>query len=64
VITDKLRSYFKPIRSLEPDSNHRAHKGLNNTIEGLHQPTQSEKNTGTFQIVPARATIYIRAQSN
>jgi putative transposase len=64
VITDKLRSYFKPIRSLEPDSDHRAHKGLNNTIEGLHQPTRSEKNTGTFQIVPARATIYIRARSN
>ena len=29
-ITDKLRSYIKPIRHLAPDAEHRAHKGLNN----------------------------------
>ncbi len=33
VITDKLRSYFKPIKTLVPDADHRAHKGLNNAIE-------------------------------
>jgi putative transposase len=52
VITDKLWSYFKPIRSLEPDSDHRAHKGLNNTIEGSHQPTRSEKIQGRFKSSP------------
>ena len=34
VVTDKLRSYFKPIRELAPNADHRAHKGLNNRIEG------------------------------
>ncbi len=40
VITDKLRSYIKPIRGLAPDADHRAHKGLNNRIEGSHRPTR------------------------
>ena len=39
VITDKLRSYIKPIKTLAPDANHRAHKGLNNAIEVSHRPT-------------------------
>ncbi|MCM5689042.1 DDE-type integrase/transposase/recombinase, partial [Sinorhizobium meliloti] len=29
VVTDKLRSYIKPIKDLAPDADHRAHKGLN-----------------------------------
>src|SRR5680860_1910829 len=33
VITDKLRSYTKPIARLAPGADHRAHKGLNNRIE-------------------------------
>lgn len=37
---NKLRSYFKPIRTLAPDADHRAHKGLNNRIEGSHRPTR------------------------
>lgn len=28
VVTDKLRSYTKPIQNLAPDADHRAHKGL------------------------------------
>ena len=36
VITDKLRSYIKPIKTLAPDADHRAHKGLNNAI-GFYQ---------------------------
>jgi len=40
VITDKLRSYVKPIRDEAPDADHRAHKGLNNRIEGAHLPTR------------------------
>jgi putative transposase len=50
VITDKLRSYFKPIKTLAPDADHRAHKGLNNAIEGSHRPTRKrEKIFGRFK---------------
>ncbi|GLT11976.1 hypothetical protein GCM10007928_42090 [Sulfitobacter porphyrae] len=50
VITDKLRSYFRPIRDLAPGADHRAHKGLNNRIEGSHRPTRKrEKLMGRFK---------------
>lgn len=50
VITDKLRSYFKPIQDLAPTADHRAHKGLNNRIEGSHRPTRKrEKLMGRFK---------------
>ena len=50
VVTDKLRSYFKPIRKLAPNADHRAHKGLNNRIEGSHRPTRRrEKVMGRFK---------------
>ena len=39
-ITGKLRSYIQPIRELAPNTVRRAHKGLNNLIEGLHRPTR------------------------
>jgi putative transposase len=39
VITDKLRSYIRPICNLAANADHRAHKGLNNRIEGSHRPT-------------------------
>ena len=47
---DKLRSYNKPIKTLAPNADHRAHKGLNNTIEGSHRPTRKrEKIVGRFK---------------
>lgn len=50
VITDKLRSYTKPIKTLAPNADHRAHKGLNNAIEGSHRPTRKrEKIVGRFK---------------
>ncbi|MEP3301013.1 MAG: IS6 family transposase, partial [Roseibium sp.] len=50
VITDKLRSYIQPIKTLAPDADHRAHKGLNNAIEGSHRPTRKrEKILGRFK---------------
>jgi len=50
VITDKLRSYTKPIKPLTPDADHRTHKGLNNAIEGSHRPTRKrEKIVGRFK---------------
>lgn len=50
VITDKLRSYTKPIRAIAPGADHRAHKGLNNRIEGSHRPTRKrEKVMGRFK---------------
>lgn len=48
--TDKLRSYIKPIKALSPGADHRAHKGLNNRIEGSHRPTRKrEKIMGRFK---------------
>ena len=50
VITDKLGSYIKPIKTLAPDAEHRAHKGLNNAIEVSHRPTRKrEKIFGGFK---------------
>lgn len=50
VVTDKLRSYTKPIRELAPNADHRAHKGLNNPIENSHRLTRKrEKIMGRFK---------------
>ena len=50
VITDKLKSYIKPIKTVAPNADHRAHKGLNNRIEGSHRPTRKrEKIMGKFK---------------
>jgi len=50
VITDKLRSYTRPIMVLAPDADHRAHKDLNNAIEVSHRPTRKrEKIMGGFK---------------
>ncbi|SEA99018.1 putative transposase [Rubrimonas cliftonensis] len=61
VVTDKLRSYIKPIRDLTPDADHRAHKGLNNRIEGSHRPTRKrEKIIGRFKS-PRQAQRFLAA---
>lgn len=50
IITDKLRSYGAALRKLALDADHRAHKGLNNRIEGSHRPTRKrEKIQGRFK---------------
>lgn len=62
IITDKLRSYIKLIRQLVPDADHRAHKGLNNRIEGSHRPTRKrEKLIGRFKS-PGQAQRFLSAQ--
>ena len=61
VITDKLRSYVRPIRNLAPNADHRAHKGLNNRIEGSHWPTRKrEKLMGRFKS-PGQAQRFLAA---
>ena len=40
MVTDKLRSYLTPIKTLCPETDHRRHKGLNNRVENAHQPTR------------------------
>ncbi|MCA1288614.1 IS6 family transposase [Salipiger bermudensis] len=61
VITDKLRSYFRPIRDLASGADHRAHKGLNNRIEGSHRPTRRrEKIMGRFKS-PRQAQRFLTA---
>lgn len=61
VITDKLRSYIRPVQSMAPDADHRAHKGLNNRIEGSHRPTRKrEKLMGRFKS-PGQAQRFLAA---
>jgi putative transposase len=61
VVTDKLGSYTKPIRNLAPQADHRAHKGLNNRIEGSHRPTRKqEKIMGRFKS-PRQAQRFLSA---
>ena len=40
VVTDKLRSYNQPIKTLLPNTDHRKHKRLNNRVENAHQPSR------------------------
>jgi putative transposase len=50
IVTDKLRSYGAALRKLGLAVDHRAHKGLNNRIEGSHRPTRKrEKIQGRFK---------------
>ena len=44
IVTDKLRSYCQPIKTLAPQAEHRRHKRLNNRAENSHQPIQRRKN--------------------
>ena len=61
VITDKLRSDIKPIAHQAPGADHRAHKGLNNRIEGSHRPTRRrEKIMGRFKS-PGQAPRFLAA---
>ena len=61
VVTDKLRSYIKPVKSLAPKADHRAHKGLNNRIEGSHRPTRKrEMILGRFKS-PRQAQRFLAA---
>lgn len=44
IVTDKLRSYIKPIKTLAPDADHRAHEGLNNRMKAhTGQPEKERK---------------------
>lgn len=61
VVTDKLRSYIKPIQDLAPDADHRAHKGLNNRIDNSHRQTRKrEKIMGRFKS-PLQAQRFLSA---
>lgn len=43
IVTDKLRSYTKPIHQMCKGTEHRSHKGLNNRVENAHQPTRRKE---------------------
>jgi putative transposase len=43
IVTDKLRSYIKPIKQMCTSTEHRCHKGLNNRVENAHQPTRRKE---------------------
>jgi putative transposase len=43
IVTDKLKSYIKPVRHMCHGTEHRQHKGLNNQVENAHQPTRRKE---------------------
>ncbi|WP_202967560.1 DDE-type integrase/transposase/recombinase [Legionella brunensis] len=43
IVTDKLRSYAKPIGQMSKGCEHRSHKGLNNRVENAHHTRRKEK---------------------
>lgn len=43
IVTDKLKSYVKPIKYMVKQAHHRSHKRLNNRIENAHQPTRRKE---------------------
>ncbi|WP_032113949.1 IS6 family transposase [Candidatus Paracaedibacter symbiosus] len=43
IVTDKLKSYRKPIQAMCRSTEHRSHKGLNNRVENTHQPTRRKE---------------------
>ncbi len=61
IITDQLRSYGAALRKLALNVDHRAHKGLNNRIEGSHRPTRKrEKIQGRFKSA-RQAQLFLQA---
>ncbi len=42
-VTDKLRSYKKPIKQMMKHTEHRCHKRLNNRVENAHQPARRKE---------------------
>ena len=43
IVTDRLKSYVKPIKHMCPKTEPRKHKGLNNRAENSHQPTRRKE---------------------
>ena len=43
IVTDKLKSYIKPIKQMCRSTEHRSHKRLNNRLENAHQPTRRKE---------------------
>ena len=43
IVADKLKNYFKPIKYMMPEADHRSHKCLNNRAENSHQPTRRKE---------------------
>jgi putative transposase len=61
IVTDKLGSYVKPIQTIAPNADHRAHKGLNNRIENSHRLCRKrEKIMGRFKS-PRQAQRFLSA---
>jgi len=61
IVTDKLGNCVKPIQTIAPNADHRAHKGLNNRIENSHRLCRKpEKIRGRFKS-PRQAQRFLSA---
>lgn len=43
IVTDKLRSYIKPIKLICSKTEHHTHNRFNNRVENAHQPTRRKE---------------------
>jgi len=43
IVTDKLKSYVKPVNHMSSKTEHRTHKRLNNRAENARQPTRRKE---------------------
>ena len=59
IVTDKLRSYYVPCKSLLPKAEHRSHKCLNNRVENAHQPTRKKEKQMIRFKSPASANQFL-----
>ena len=61
-MTDKLKSYRKPVKSFWPDADHRSHKGLNNRAENSHQVTREKERQMRRFHHPQRTQSFLSAR--
>ncbi|MTH94887.1 IS6 family transposase [Roseibium sp. RKSG952] len=60
VVTDKLNSYNKSVRTLAPEADHRAAKGLKSRIESAHRPTRKRDKIMRRFISPRQAQRFLQ----
>ncbi|NOD35844.1 DDE-type integrase/transposase/recombinase [Ruegeria sp. HKCCD5849] len=64
VISDKLRGYFEPVKSLAPSAKYRSHKVLSNRAEQTHLTGRKrQKIVGRFKL-PSQAQRFLAAQDH
>ena len=61
-MTDKLKSYRKPVKNFWPHTDHRSHKGINNRAENSHQITREKERQMRKFHDPQRTQSFLSAR--